>query len=176
MSNDSDIENEKWPTHVQKQWEKWSDENPKSSFVHVDTEELKRILTEDLTYASGMDVKEYTLYQKWCEVQEKFPTKINNTLWGDEEKVLVDEEQGKYINIAKNNIWIPQSPDDFMNLRPIMEYTDDSGETLTTGLDGSTVKNDKKRTKDLPVLWNTTRTFISTMKNNSNIMKVIYHG
>ena len=169
MSNDSDIENEKWPTHVQKQWEKWSDENPKSSFGHVDTEELKRILTEDLTYASGMDVKEYTLYQKWCEVQEKFPTKINNTLWGDEEKVLVDEEQGKYINIAKNNIWIPQSPDDFMNLRPIMEYTDDSGETLTTGLDGSTVKNDKKRTKDLPVLWNTTRTFISTMKNNSNI-------
>jgi hypothetical protein len=116
-----------------------------------------------------MDVKEYTLYQKWCEVQEKFPTKINNTLWGDEEKVLVDEEQGKYINIAKNNIWIPESPDDFMNLRPIMEYTDDSGETFTTGLDGSLVKNDKKRTKDLPVLWNTTRTFISTMKNNSNI-------
>jgi hypothetical protein len=50
-----------------------------------------------------------------------------------------------------------------------MEYTDDSGETFTTGLDGSLVKNDKKRTKDLPVLWNTTRTFISTMKNNSNI-------
>ena len=102
MSNDSEIENEKWPAHVQKQWEDWSEKNPKSSFEHIDTEELKRILTEDLTYASNMDVKEYTLYQKWCEVQEKFPTKINNTLWGDEEKVLVDEEQGKYINIAKN--------------------------------------------------------------------------
>jgi hypothetical protein len=169
MSNDSEIENEKWPAHVQKQWEEWSAKNPKSSFEHVDTDELKRILIEDLTYASNMDVKEYTLYQKWCEVQEKFPTQINTTLWGDEERVLVDEEQGKYINIAKNNIWIPESPDDFMNLRPIMEYTDDSGETFTTGLDGSLVKNDKKRTKDLPVLWNTTRTFISTMKNNSNI-------
>lgn len=169
MSNDSEIENEKWPAHVQKQWEEWSAKNPKSSFEHVDTDELKRVLIEDLTYASNMDVKEYTLYQKWCEVQEKFPTQINTTLWGDEEKVLVDEEQGKYINIAKNNIWIPESPDDFMNLRPIMEYTDDSGETFTTGLDGSLVKNDKKRTKDLPVLWNTTRTFISTMKNNSNI-------
>ena len=73
-----------------------------------------------------MDVKEYTLYQKWCEVQEKFPTKTNNTFWGDE-KVLVDEEQGKYINIAKSNIWVPESPDDFMNLRPVMEFTDDSG-------------------------------------------------
>ena len=169
MSNDSEIENEKWPAHVQKQWEEWSDKNPKSSFVHVDTDELKKVLIEDLTYASNMDVKEYTLYQKWCEVQEKFPTQINTTIFGDEEKVLVDEEQGKYINIAKNNIWIPESPDDFMNLRPIMEYTDDSGEDFRTGVDGSILIDKRKRTKDLPVLWNTTRTFISTMKNNSNI-------
>ena len=168
MSNDSDVENEKWPAHVQKQWEEWSEKNPKSSFEHIDTEELKKVLTEDLTYASNMDVKEYTLFQKWCEVQEKFPTKTNNTFWGDE-KVLVDEEQGKYIDIAKNNIWIPESPDDFMNLRPVMEFTDDSGHKITTGIDGTTIKSDKKRTKDLPILWNTTRTFISTMKNNSNI-------
>ena len=65
MSNDSDVENEKWPAHVQKQWEEWSEKNPKSSFEHIDTEELKKVLTEDLTYASNMDVKEYTLFQKW---------------------------------------------------------------------------------------------------------------
>ena len=57
----------KWPEYVNKEWEKWRADNPQ--VPHVDETELKRILTEDLTYASGMDVKEYTLYQKWCENQ-----------------------------------------------------------------------------------------------------------
>lgn len=168
QKNSEPIENEKWTDSVKKQWEEWIEKNPKSSFEHVDEAELKATLIKDLTYASQMDVKEYTLYQKWCEVQEKYPTKINNTFWG-EERVLMDEAQGKNIQLVKNNIWMPENPDDYEKLQPIMEYTDDSGEMITTGVDGSTVKQDKKRTKDLPVTWNTTRTFLSTMKNNSNI-------
>jgi hypothetical protein len=167
--NSDPIENEKWTPAVNKQWEEWSAKNPKSLFDHIDTEELERTLIADLTYASAMDVKEYTLYQKWCEVQEKFPIVENTSVFGDVERTLVDSVQGDYIKAVKSNIWIPESPDDFEKLQPILEYTDDSGHNFTTGIDGTVVKSDKKRTKDLPVIWNTTRTFLSTMKNNSNI-------
>ena len=149
MSNDSDIENEKWPAHVQKQWEDWSEKNPKSSFEHIDTEELKKVLTEDLTYASNMDVKEYTLYQKWCEVQEKYPLVTVNDLWEGETKVLEDEKQRRAIQEVKTNIWNPADVDTYMKLEPELIYAN---------------KQD-----DLPELWNVIRTFSSTMKNNSNI-------
>jgi len=163
------FDKEKWPDFVKKQWEDWSSKNPCSNFEHIDTNQLTEILTSDLSYASKMNVKEYTLYQKWCEIQEKYPVKETTSVFGDVEKHLVDASQEQYINFVKNNIWIPESPDDFIKLKPVMEYTDDSGEVFVTAVDGSKTKKDKKRTKDLPVIWNTARTFISTMKNNSNI-------
>ena len=49
-----------------------------------------------------------------------------------------------------------------------MIFTDDSEEIERVLLDGTTVKQKTKRS-DLPERWNTVRTFISTMKNNSNI-------
>jgi hypothetical protein len=55
------------PEFVEKQWVAWQEKNP--VHVHIDEEELKKVLIEDLTYASQMDVREYTLYQKWCEVK-----------------------------------------------------------------------------------------------------------
>lgn len=170
MQTSSDtVENEKWPDFVQKQWEDWKEKNPKDSFTHVDEDELKRVLIEDLTYASKMDVKEYTLYQKWCEVQEKFPTKTTETIFEGTQISLLDDKQGESIDFVKKNIWMPESPDDFQNLRPVMEFTDDSGHSLKPGLDGTQIKHDIKRNKDLPATWNTARTFLSTMKNNSNI-------
>ena len=30
-----------------------------------------------------MDVKEYTLYQKWCEVHDKYPTVETNSFFDD---------------------------------------------------------------------------------------------
>jgi hypothetical protein len=33
-----------------------------------------------------MDVSEYTLYQKWCEVKERYPMQEVSTLWGSEIK------------------------------------------------------------------------------------------
>ena len=50
--------------YVEKQWNEWSEKNPPSTFKHIDKEQLVKVLTEDLTYASQMDVREYTLYQK----------------------------------------------------------------------------------------------------------------
>ena len=45
---------------VEQQWTKWQEENPASTFEHIDEQSMKEILIQDLTYASQMDVREYT--------------------------------------------------------------------------------------------------------------------
>ena len=132
---------------VETQWQKWS-----AQFVAptiLTDEALRENIIRDLTFVSGMDVKEYTLYQKWCEVQEKYPSVVVNDLWEGEKRVLEDEGQRLAIEEIKRNFWIPETPDDYLNLQPEMLYT--------------------SKQEDLPELWNCIRTFSSTMKNNANI-------
>ena len=83
---------------VETQWKKWQEANPESSFLPVDENTLREQTIKDLTYVSAMDVREYTLYQKWCEIKDKYPTFVNNTLFGEEvqlenpaQQVIVDE-------------------------------------------------------------------------------------
>jgi hypothetical protein len=137
---------------IDEQWRLWQIENEPERFEHIDTEQLKSELIADLTIKSQMDVREYTLYQKWCEVHEKFPTRNITTLFGEEQQ-LVDMSQQDTINDIKNNIWMPSSPDDYEKLRPRM--------ILSNG--------------PLADKWNTLRTFSSTMKNNSNIGRNLYY-
>ena len=132
---------------VETQWKKWRDSGLK--FENIDENELRTRVIEELTYVSKMDVKEYTLYQKWCEVQERYPSIIVNDLWEGEMCVLQDEEQRRAIAEVKHNFWIPESPEAYEALEPELLYTN--------------------KDKDLPELWNCIRTFSSTMKNNSNI-------
>ena len=153
---------------IETQWTKWQDENPASSFMDINDGELKERTIRDLTYVSQMDVKEYTLYQKWCEVHEKYPTVVNQTLFGEEVQLL-DPKQQIIVDSVKNNIWVPNSYEDYLNLQPVLEYTDDSSIISAKGIDGSDIQIDNKRSKQLPEKWNTARNFISTMKNNSNI-------
>ena len=135
---------------VDKQWNEWISKN--DTFEHIDTEQLKETLIQDLSYASKMDVREYTLYQKWCEVQERYPTEEVSTLWGNEVQ-MVNSEQKKLIETVKKNFWMPENPDDFQNLKPRM--------LLHNG--------------DLAETWNAIRTFSSTMKNNSNIGRNLFY-
>ena len=137
---------------VEKQWTEWQEKNPVSSFEHIDEELMKKVLIEDLTYASQMDVREYTLYQKWCEVKERYPVYEASTLFGTETQ-MVDPDQKKLVNKVKSNFWVPQSPDDYENLKPKM--------VLSNGPDAET--------------WNAVRTFSSTMKNNSNIGRNLFY-
>jgi len=137
---------------VEKQWSEWQEKNPVSSFEHIDEELMKKVLIEDLTYASQMDVREYTLYQKWCEVKERYPVYEASTLFGTETQ-MVDPDQKKLVNKVKSNFWVPQSPDDYENLKPKM--------VLSNGPDAET--------------WNAVRTFSSTMKNNSNIGRNLFY-
>lgn len=132
---------------VEAQWQKWSAQHVEPAIL-TDEALRERIIT-DLTFVSQMDVKEYTLYQKWCEVQEKYPSVVVNDLWEGEKRVLKDEGQRRAIDEIKRNFWIPETPDDYLKLEPEMLYT--------------------SKQEDLPELWNCIRTFSSTMKNNSNI-------
>jgi hypothetical protein len=137
---------------VEEQWQSWIEKNPLGTYQHIDQENLVKVLTEDLTYASTMDVKEYTLYQKWCEIKERYPVKEVSTLWGQDVQ-MVYPEQEKLINQVKNNFWMPKEPDDYANLKPVMKLH--NGELAET--------------------WNAIRTFTSTMKNNSNIGRNLFY-
>jgi hypothetical protein len=138
--------------YVEKQWQEWQERNPASSFQHIDEEHMKKVLIEDLTYASQMDVREYTLYQKWCEVKERYPMHEVSTLFG-QEMVMVDPEQRKLVNEVKANFWMPKEPDDFEKLKPVMVLSNGEGAER----------------------WNAIRTFSSTMKNNSNIGRNLFY-
>ena len=134
---------------VESQWKKWSAENPVDDMPFIDEQELKQTVIKDLTYVSQMDVKEYTLYQKWCEVQDRYPAVVVSDLWEGQKRVIEDEKQRRAIEEVKANFWNPQNVDEYLNLQPELVYAN---------------KQD-----DLPELWNCIRTFSSTMKNNSNI-------
>jgi len=132
---------------VETQWQKWRDSG--LMFEDIDESMLRERVIQELTYVSKMDVKEYTLYQKWCEVQERYPSIIVNDLWEGEKRVLEDEEQRRAIEEIKRNFWLPETPESYEALQPELLYTN--------------------KDKELPELWNCIRTFSSTMKNNSNI-------
>ena len=141
---------------VDDQWDVWQKQNPIKSFEHIDTEKLVKILTNDLTYASSMDVKEYTLYQKWCEIKERYPTETKSIIHDGISKIsniLIDPEQERLINLVKSKFWMPKEPDDYAKLQPVM----------------------KLHNGDLAETWNAIRTFSSTMKNNSNIGRNLFY-
>ena len=153
---------------VEEQWKNWQEDNPAETLVDIDEDYLKEKTINDLSYVSKMDVKEYTLYQKWCEVHEKFPTIKNQTLFGEEVQ-LIDSNQQILLDKVKNNIWVPDTIESYLRLEPILEYTDDSSKTTKVGIDGSKIEIDIKRNQELPEKCNVLRTFITNGRNNSNI-------
>jgi hypothetical protein len=62
--------------------------------------EVKKIMEDDIARVSAMSVEEYTLYRKWCEINEK--------LWGTRELQRIWE--------VKRAIWRPDDPQDYKNL------------------------------------------------------------
>ena len=56
---------------VERQWDQFQAtfEVPEA----LSDEELKQVVINDLTNVSKMSVEEYTLYQKWMEVHNKYP-------------------------------------------------------------------------------------------------------
>ena len=133
--------------NVRTQYKKWCRSD--KDFDDVSDEELKENIVKDLSYVSQMDVREYTLYQKFCEVKERYPTVTVNDLWEGERQVLKDEKQRRALVEVKNNIWQPKTNEDYLELEPELIYTG--------------------KKEGMPEVWNAIRTFTSTMRNNSNI-------
>ena len=143
---------------VQKQYDSYQE-----NFVEKDVlekDELRQKIINDLSYVSQMGVEEYTLYQKWLEIQMKYPTQETSTLFGVEQQ-LVNPEHEKLINESKNNIWFPEDPMDFEKLQPELVYTDSIKDNQSAGT--------------LTEKWNCVRTMTSTMKNSSNIGRNLHY-
>ena len=140
---------------IDDQWQSWQDNNPIDKIEAVDTETLKEALIKDLSFVSKMDVKEYTLYQKWCEVHDKYPTVETNSFF-DDKPALLNPEQGALLAEIRNNFWLPKDQEEYLDLEPELLWTDGDEVKSITG-------------SKMPAIWNGMRTFLSTMKNNSNI-------
>ena len=143
---------------IEKQWKEWQDTNSLKDIPNIDTDKLKNIVIKDLTFVSAMDVKEYTLYQKWCEVHQKYPTVETNSFF-DDRPALKNPAQASILAEIKNNIWNPKNLMDYLELEPELIYTDEVNEGTINSV------TDKK----LPAICNILKTFLSTGKNNSNI-------
>ena len=140
---------------IDDQWQSWQDNNPLDKIEAVDTDTLKEAVIKDLSYVSAMDVKEYTLYQKWCEVKDRYPTIETNSFF-DDKPAMSKPEQAVVIQEVKNNFWLPEDPEEYLELQPELVWTDGAEVQSHTNAKGSEI-------------WNALRTFLSTMKNNSNI-------
>lgn len=133
---------------LDKQYEEWLSHQRLES---PSTEEVREILTSELSMLSKMSVEEYTLYRKWKEIQERYPSEDNrvNTFFDIDEKTKYEE-----LEKVKSNIWIPESPEDYKKLDPTLIWTD--------------------KDKNLMSIWNILRTFTSTMLNNPNIGRSLF--
>ena len=110
---------------IDDQWESWQEHNPIDKIEAPDTDTLKEAVVKDLSYVSSMDVKEYTLYQKWCEVKDRYPTVETNSFFDD--KPMQKPEQGVVIQEVKNNFWLPEDPEEYLELQPELVWTDGGG-------------------------------------------------
>ncbi len=108
-----------------------------------------------------MPVEEYTLYQKYLEIHQRYPSEKVSTLFGDELQIK-DKEHEQLIRECETNIWFPKNEQDFENLDIEMIYTNNifkNKDSVGSGINK----------------WNCIRTFTSTMKNNSNIGRNLHY-
>ena len=140
---------------VEDQYKTWCDNNDISKVEDIDEKHLKESIEKDLAFVSKMTVQEYTLYEKWIEVHEKYKTAETNSFF-DDKPAMLKPEQGVVIQEVKNNFWLPEDPEEYLDLEPELLWTDGDEVRSITG-------------SKMPAIWNGLRTFLSTMKNNSNI-------
>ena len=88
---------EKW---VEDQYKIWSDENDISKVEDISESTLKSAIEKDLAFVSKMTVQEYTLYEKWIEVHEKYKTAETNNFF-DDRPALVDPHKRPLLNQLK---------------------------------------------------------------------------
>jgi len=76
--------------------------------------DIKKIIEDDFEKVKKLSVEEYTLYRKWEEVNKE---------WSIKEFQRMHE--------IKNSIWIPESPEDYLELDPAVIPATDTNTNLT---------------------------------------------
>ena len=104
--------------HLEKQWDEYLEAEKDAKPVVVNETAMVARIIDELTNVSGMSVEEYTLYQKWCEVHEKYPVDPEGSVNLLGKPYLLDKAQIKVIEHVKRNIWYPKEPDDYLKLEP----------------------------------------------------------
>lgn len=77
--------------------------------------DIKKLLLEDFDRFGKMTVREYLLYQKWYE--------INNKEWSSQEQQRMWE--------IKNSLWRSEDPDDYKKIEPEVIEVNDKNTSLT---------------------------------------------
>ena len=151
-------------SHIQKQWEKW-----RSDYLEefdkeepIDTNELQKELTDELTFLSGLSQEEYVLYKKWLQLREKYPVRSVSTLFGEEYQ-FNNIENSKLISALKDNIWVPDSYEDYEKLEPRLVNTSSSFET-----ERPWKSNPRLSKLKLAEVYSHLRSFLSTFRSASN--------
>lgn len=83
-------------------------------FNNMSDDAVKKELQDNLDYLKNIDVKEYTLYRKWID--------INIQKWTTKQKILVSQ--------IKSNIWIPKNNDDYITLEPEVVFVENKDDQL----------------------------------------------
>ena len=116
---------EEWNDRLVKDWERWIPNNLPETVDALTDDELRDLLNSELSMMREMSVEEITLYQKWCEIQRKYPAEEVNTLFGPQ-KALIDGKQKNVLDKVKPLLWMPESPDDYLKLEPELVLTNDN--------------------------------------------------
>lgn len=125
---------------LDREYKEWLE---KQSFQNIDDEKLKMDLLDEMKYLSSMSVEEYTLYQKWMEINEKYSSVKPANPFFDTSAGSADTA----VLFVKESIWMPKHATDYTDLEPTL------------------IETDKNTVKD----WNIIRTFVCSLVNNSNI-------
>ena len=116
---------EEWNDRLVREWESWIPNNLPEKVDALTDDELRSLLERELEQLRQMPVQEITLYQKWCEIQRKYPSEKKNTLFGIE-RVMTDGKQKAVLDKVKPLLWMPKHPDDYLNLEPELVLTNDN--------------------------------------------------
>jgi hypothetical protein len=119
----------------------------------MDTEELRVKIGEFLEKAQSQDVREYTLERKYNQLNTIYGSKEITNMFGEVSRVV--EKDIKWELTVKNNIWTPETHEDYLELQP---------ELLLAN-------NNALYNK----IYNCLRLFISTGENNNNIGRNLYY-
>lgn len=124
---------------IEQQYNKWLDTDPLKGIKVISDDELKNLLMKDLEFYQNMNNAEYTFYKKWVAFQIKFPSEETNTLFG-KEKHLVNLHDERLIKEIKENLWKPESPEDYLKLEPRLIFTGSNNPVNTVDIYGNNQK------------------------------------